>query len=121
MPLTWGNPAMYPQLKIFCQVAPKYHRRRLYRNRKEQSLKNMHGRKTDEFQKAHGILDYSAYVIEHFPHMEFENNEFADRFAYTIDRAYERGTDLGLSDEEFRIEISNAFDEWLGRKKPDII
>jgi len=66
-------------------------------------------------------LDYSAYVIEHFPHMELENTRFADKFAYTIDRAYERGTDLGLSDEEFRIEISNALDEWLGRKKPDII
>ena len=66
-------------------------------------------------------LDYAAYVIEHFPHMEYENNKFADKFAYTIDRAYERGTDLGLSDEEFRIEISNALDEWLGRKKPDII
>lgn len=66
-------------------------------------------------------LDYSAYVIEHFPHMEFENNKYADKFAYTIDRAYERGTDLGLSDEEFGIEISNALDEWLGRKKPDII
>ncbi|AUS95637.1 hypothetical protein CDQ84_14845 [Clostridium thermosuccinogenes] len=66
-------------------------------------------------------LDYSAYVIEHFPHMELENARLADKFAYTIDRAYERGTDLGLSDEEFRAEISNAFDEWLGRKKPDII
>lgn len=61
-------------------------------------------------------LDYSSYVIEHFPYMEFENSELADRFAYTIDRAYERGTALGLSDKEFRAEIANAFDEWLGRK-----
>ena len=52
--------------------------------------------------------------------MELENNKFAERFAYTVDLAYERGTDLGLSDEEFRVEISNALDEWLGRKKPDI-
>ena len=66
-------------------------------------------------------LDYSAYVIEHFPHMEFENSRLADKFAYTIDWAYERGTDLGLSDEEFRVEISNAFDEWLGKKQSDII
>lgn len=66
-------------------------------------------------------LDYSAYVIEHFPHMELENTRLADKFAYTIDRAYERGTDLGLSDEEFRVKISNALDEWLGRKKPDIV
>ena len=66
-------------------------------------------------------LDYSGYVIEHFPHMEIENAKLADKFAYTIDRVYERGTSLGLSDEHFRIEISNALDEWLGRKKPDII
>ncbi len=66
-------------------------------------------------------LDYSAYVIEHFPHMELENSRLADRFAYIVDRAYERGTDLGLSDEEFKSEISNAFDEWIGKKKPDIV
>lgn len=60
-------------------------------------------------------LDYSAYVIEHFPHMELENARFADKFANTIDWAYERGTDLGLQDEEFRVEISKALDEWLGR------
>jgi hypothetical protein len=66
-------------------------------------------------------LDYSAYVIEHFPHMELEDARFADKFAYTIDRAYERGTDIGLSDEEFRVEISKALNEWLGKKKPDII
>ena len=66
-------------------------------------------------------LDYSAYVIEHFPHMELENTRLADKFSYTIDRAYERGTDLGLSDEEFRVEISNALNEWLGKKKPYII
>ena len=60
-------------------------------------------------------LDYSAYVIEHFPHMELENTRLADKFVYTIDRAYERGTDRGLSDEEFRIEIANALNEWLDR------
>lgn len=65
-------------------------------------------------------LDYSAYVIEHFPYMETENGAFAEKFVNTVDRAYERGTALGLSDEEFRDEISNAFYEWLGRKKHDI-
>lgn len=58
-------------------------------------------------------LDYSAYVIEHFPHMEKENGSFAEKFACTVDQTYERGTDLGLSDEEFRIEISKALNEWL--------
>ncbi len=65
-------------------------------------------------------LDYSAYVIEHSQYMEFENSRLADRFANTVDRAYERGTALRLSDEEFRIEISKAFDKWLCGKKPDI-
>ena len=65
-------------------------------------------------------LDYSAYVIEHFLGMECENAMFADRFANTVDRAYERGTDLNLPDEEFRGEISNAHDKWLGRKTIDI-
>ena len=60
-------------------------------------------------------LDYSAYVMEHFPHMEFEDSGFMDKFASTIDQTYERGTDLGLSDEDFRIEISRALDKCLGR------
>lgn len=51
--------------------------------------------------------------------MEFENSKLADRFAYTVDRAYERGTALGLSDEEFRAEMSNALNKWLGSMKPD--
>jgi predicted ATPase len=65
-------------------------------------------------------LDYSGYVIEHFPYMEFEDARLAERFADTVDRAYERGTALGLSDEEFRLEISNALDKWLGRKHLNI-
>lgn len=68
-----------------------------------------------------GDLDYSAYMIEHFLHMELENSRLADSFAHTVDRVYERGTDLGLSDEEFRVEISKAFDEWLGKEKPDTV
>jgi hypothetical protein len=66
-------------------------------------------------------LDYSAYVIEHFPHTEIESPRLADKFSNTIDRAYERGTHLDLSDEAFRIKISNALDEWLDRKKPEIL
>jgi hypothetical protein len=59
-------------------------------------------------------LDYSAYVIEHFPHMEYENAKLADKFVNTVDWAYERGTALGLSDEDFRTEISDALKKWLG-------
>jgi len=46
--------------------------------------------------------------------MEYENPRLADRFVNTIDYAYEHCTNLGLTDEEFRAEISDAFDEWLG-------
>ncbi|MFA5528649.1 MAG: hypothetical protein WC996_08530 [Peptostreptococcales bacterium] len=60
-------------------------------------------------------LDYSAYVIKHFPHMEREDALLADKFAFTIDSAYEDGSDLDLSDEEFKVKISNAFDEWLDK------
>jgi hypothetical protein len=49
--------------------------------------------------------------------MKLEDARFADKFAYTIDQTYERGTDLGLTDEEFRAVISKALDEWLGKKK----
>ena len=96
-------------------------------------MKNAHGRKTDENWKTYSIydrfrfrfcewrhrvpffdLDYSAYVIEHFPYMEFENPKLADKFVNTIDRVYDRGTALGLSDEDFRAKISDAFDKWLG-------
>ena len=66
-------------------------------------------------------LDYSAYVIEHFPYMERENSKFAQKFADIIDWAYEHGSDIGLDDEEFKLEISNALDELLGNAKTDIL
>ncbi len=75
----------------------------------------------DEMERYFFDLDYSAYVIEHFPHMEHENSELAERFAYTVDRTYELGTSLGLPNEEFRMEIANDFNEWLGEKKPNLI
>lgn len=62
-------------------------------------------------------LDYSYYVIEHYPEMEFEDAGFAHRFSDTVDRAYERGSNLNLSDEAFRVEISKALDLWLAGKK----
>lgn len=66
-------------------------------------------------------MDYSAYVIEHFPHMEYENPRLADHFADTIDNVYEKAINLRLSDEKFRAEISYAYDEWLGKIKRDIL
>lgn len=55
-------------------------------------------------------------MIEHFPYMELEDSELADRFADTVDCTYERGNALGLSDEEFRQAIAHAFDKWLSRR-----
>ena len=66
-------------------------------------------------------IEYSGYVIEHFSYMQHENSKLAERFADTVDQAYELGTSLGLSDEEFRMEISNAFNEWLSGKIPNLI
>ena len=66
-------------------------------------------------------MDYCAYVIEHFPYMEDENPYLADLFAGTIDYTYEYCRNLKLSDEEFRVEIPDAFDEWLGKTKRDIL
>ena len=58
-------------------------------------------------------LDYSHYVIKHFPYMENENERIARKFADTIDVAYERWTDTDISDEAFREKISVALKEWL--------
>lgn len=49
--------------------------------------------------------------------MEFEDARFAHRFSDTVDRAYKRGSNLNLSDEAFRVEISKALDLWLAGKK----
>lgn len=61
-------------------------------------------------------LDYSAYVIEHFPYMEKENPILANRFACIVDPAYDDGKDEDLSDEDFRKKMINALNEWLGKE-----
>lgn len=53
--------------------------------------------------------------------MDRENHKFAEKFANTIDRAYECGTDLNISDEDFRVLISNALNAWLGTDKSDML
>ncbi len=53
--------------------------------------------------------------------MKHENSKLAETFADIVDQAYEIGTSLGLSDEKFRMEITNAFNEWLGEKRPNLI
>ncbi|MDR1801595.1 MAG: hypothetical protein LBQ95_07140 [Lachnospiraceae bacterium] len=56
-------------------------------------------------------LDYSGYVIEHYPHMEYENEGFAQKFADTINTTYNLYSDL--PDEEFRVKMSEALNDWL--------
>lgn len=48
--------------------------------------------------------------------MEKENPILADRFAHIVDPAYDDGKDDNFSDEDFREEMANALNEWLGRE-----
>lgn len=57
-------------------------------------------------------MDYSGYVIEHFPEFEREHPRLSRRFADTIDRTY-----VGCSwmtDDELQHAIGDAVDEFLG-------
>ena len=51
-------------------------------------------------------MDYSGYVIEHFPHFLREHPRLSSRFAETIDVAYELGE--RKSDEDLRDAIADA-------------
>lgn len=65
-------------------------------------------------------LDYSGYVMEHFPMFERETPKLAHRFAHTIDQAYDFGE--RLNDASHREAISYALDEFLGTGGvPDLI
>lgn len=57
-------------------------------------------------------LDYSGYVIEHFPEFEEEHPRLARRFANTIDFAY--STWSHLADDAFREAMADAVDRFLG-------
>jgi hypothetical protein len=66
-------------------------------------------------------LDYSGYVIEHFPMMEREDYILARKFANTVDSAYEYAQTRNISDDDFRIMINNAICDLLGIDEPDLI
>ena len=55
-------------------------------------------------------LDYSGYVIEHFPAFQAETPRLSTRFANTIDRTYSYGA--ALSDDSFRESMAYALDEF---------
>lgn len=66
-------------------------------------------------------LDYSAYVIEHFPYMEREHPRLAKRFANTIDAAVDFAEHRNISDEDFLTMINNAYCDFLGIDEPDLL
>ena len=57
-------------------------------------------------------MDYSGYVIEHFPEFEREHPRLSRRFVDTIERTY--STCSWMTDEAFQYAIGNAVDEFLG-------
>lgn len=69
----------------------------------------------------HFELDYSGYVIEHFPAMERENARLAQKFANTVDAKYEYAENGNISDEDFRILMNNALCDLFGTDEPDLL
>ena len=57
-------------------------------------------------------MDYSGYVIEHFPEFEREHPRLSRRFVDTIERTY--STCSWMTDDAFQYAIGNAMDEFLG-------
>ena len=57
-------------------------------------------------------MDYSGYVIEHFPEFEKEHPRLSRRFADTIDRTYSACS--WMTDDAFQYAIGNAVDAFLG-------
>ena len=60
-------------------------------------------------------MDYSGYVIEHFPSFRKEHSRLANRFADTIDVAYELGE--RKSDEMLRDSMADALDDFFGNRQ----
>ena len=57
-------------------------------------------------------MDYSGYVIKHFPEFEKEHPRLSRRFADTIDRTY--STCSWMTDDAFQYAISDTLDLFLG-------
>ena len=60
-------------------------------------------------------MDYSGYVIEHFPSFRKEHPRLANRFADTIDVAYELGE--RKTDEALRDSMADALDDFFGNRQ----
>lgn len=59
-------------------------------------------------------MDYSGYVIEHFPEFEREHPRLSRRFADTIERTYSSCS--WMTDEAFQDAIGAAVDAFLGKE-----
>lgn len=57
-------------------------------------------------------LDYSGYVIEHFPGFEAETPRLAAKFARTVDAAYSYYA--WMADDAFSSALAQALDEFMG-------
>ena len=57
-------------------------------------------------------MDYSGYVIEHFPEFEREHPRLSRMFADTIDRTH--STCSWMTEDAFQYAISDAVDTFLG-------
>ena len=66
-------------------------------------------------------LNYSGYVIEHFPEIERENARLARKFANTVEVNYEYAENRNISDDDFRILMNNALCDLLGSDEPDLL
>lgn len=66
-------------------------------------------------------LDYSGYVIEHFPEMKREDGRLAHKFSDTVDAKYEYAENCNISDDDFRILMNNALCDLLGIDEPDLL
>ncbi len=66
-------------------------------------------------------LDYSGYVIEHFPEMEHEDKRLARKFTNTVEVKYEYAENRNISDDDFRILMNNALCDLLEKGNPDLL
>lgn len=70
----------------------------------------------DNMSRCNFDLDYSGYVIEHFPYFEREHPRLSRRFVDTIDLTYD--TCSWMEDDAFRNAIGEAVDVFLGETPP---
>ncbi len=64
-------------------------------------------------------MDYSGYIIEHFPAFEREHPRLSGKFVNTIDAVYEGCS--WMDDDSFQAAMSDAVEEFLGTaSKTDI-